>query len=63
MGASSLFVTVREICDITGEGLSKVCYDVAIDQLCSSLLETIIPATANRQDEAHADIQVSGFWW
>ena len=57
------FVRHNEICDVTAEWLNKVCYDVAIEPPLQHLSgETIVPMTANQQDEAHADIHAGGFW-
>ena len=37
--------------------------DIAIEPPLQQLTgETIVPATANRQDAAHADIHARGFW-
>ena len=57
------FVRYNEIRDVTAEWLNKVCYDVAIEPPLQHLSgETIVPMTANRQDEARADIYARGFW-
>ena len=57
------FVHHNEIRDITAEWLNKVCYDIAIELPLQQLNgETIVPATANRQYEARADIHARGFW-
>ena len=50
--------------DITAELLSKVCNDVSIKlPLLQSLSgEVITPQSANRQDDARADIHACGFW-
>ena len=38
-------------------------YDVAVEPPLQQLTgETIVPATANQQDEVHADICARGFW-
>ena len=51
----------NEICDLTADWLDKVCHDVAVEPPLQRLTgETIVPATANRQDEAHADIHAWG---
>ena len=53
----------NEIRDLTAEWLNKVCYDVIIEPPLQHLSgETVVPMTANQQDEAHADIHVRGFW-
>ena len=56
------FVHHNEIHDITAEWLNKVCYDVAIEPTLQQLNgETIVPATANRQDEACAISMLGDF--
>ena len=53
----------NEIRDLTAEWLDKICYDVAIEPPLQPLSgEVIVPATANKQDEAQADIHAQGFW-
>ena len=57
------FVHHNEICDLTADWLDKVCYDVAIEPPLQRLTgKNIVPATANQQDEACADIHARGFW-
>ena len=57
------FVRHNEIRDLTAEWLNKVCYDVATEPPLQQLSgEAIVPMTANRQDEARADIHARGFW-
>ena len=57
------FIRHNEIRDLTADWLDKVCYDVAVEPPLQRLTgETIVPATANRQDEARADIHARGFW-
>ena len=57
------FVRHNEIRDLTAEWLNKVCYDVATEPPLQPLSgEAIVPMTANRQDEARADIHARGFW-
>jgi len=57
------FVHHNEIHDFTAEWLNKVCYDVATEPPLQQLSgEVIVPMTANRQDEARADIHAHGFW-
>ena len=59
---SLTFVCHNELRDITAEWLN-VCYDVAIEPPLQQLTgEEVVPATANRQDEARADIHARGFW-
>ena len=56
------FVCHNEIRDLTAEWLNKVCYDVATEPPLQQLSgEAIVPMTANRQDEARADIHARGF--
>ena len=53
----------NDLRDITAELLSKVCNDVAIEPPLQSLSgEVITPQSANRQDDARADIHARGFW-
>ena len=55
----------NEIRDITAEWLEHVCHNVVIKPSLQPLtgdLENVIPATANRQDDARADIHAHGFW-
>ena len=57
------FVRHNELRDITAELLSKVCSNVAIEPPLQPLSgERLTPQTANRQDEARADIHARGFW-
>jgi len=57
------FIRHNDIRNITTEWLSKVCYDVAIEPPLQPLTgESIEPRSANRQDEARADIHAKGFW-
>ena len=57
------FIRHNKLHGNTAEWLGKVCYDVAIEPPLQHLTgETIVPATANRQDEARADIYMRGFW-
>ena len=63
MGDSHLHVCHNEIRDITAEWLKRVCHDVAIEPPLQPLTgENVVPATANRQDDARADIHAHGFW-
>ena len=53
----------NEIRDITAEWLERVCHDVVIEPPLQPLTgENVLPATANRQDDARADIHARGFW-
>ena len=53
----------NDIRDITAEWLDHVCHDVVIEPPLQPLTgENVIPATANRQDDARADIHARGFW-
>ena len=57
------FVRHNEIRDITAEWLERVCHDVVIEPPLQPLTgENVVPATANRQDDARADIHARGFW-
>ena len=49
--------------DLITDWLSKVCYDVAVEPPLQWLTgETVVPATANQQDEACADIYLRELW-
>ena len=57
------FIRHNDLRNITAEWLSKVCYDVAIEPPLQPLTgESIESRSANRQDEARADIHARGFW-
>ena len=52
----------NEIRDIIAEWLERACHDVVIVPPLQPLTEeNIIPVTANRQDDARADIHACGF--
>ena len=53
----------NDIRDITANWLSEVCHDVEREPPLLPLTgETIIPLSANRRDDARADIRGRGFW-
>ena len=53
----------HKIRDITANWLSEVCHDVEREPPLLPLTgETIIPQSANRRDDARADIRARGFW-
>ena len=55
----------NEIRDITAfsEWYDHVCHDVVIEPPLQPLTgENVIPATANKQDDARAGIHAHGFW-
>ena len=57
------FVHHNDLHDTTAEMLFKVCCDVAVEPPLQSLSgEVITPRSANRQDDARADIHARGFW-
>ena len=57
------FVRHNALQNITAEWLSKTCHGVALEPPLQPLTgEIIAPKTANRQDEARADIHARGFW-
>ena len=57
------FIRHNDLRNITAERLSKVCYDVAIEPPLQPLTgESVELRSANRQDEARADIHARGFW-
>ena len=48
---------------MTASWLYEVCHDVAVEPPLQPLTgETIVPASANRRDDARADIHARGFW-
>ena len=56
-------VCYNELRDITAEWLGNVCHDVVTEPSPQPLTEeSIVPATANKQDDVHADIHARGFW-
>jgi len=56
------FVCHNELRDVTAELFSTVCNNVAIEPPLQPLSgESLIPMSANCQDDARADIHVSGF--
>ena len=58
------FIHHNELCDLTAGWLQDVCHDVAIQPPLIPLItgESIIPCSANRRDNARADIHARGFW-
>jgi len=57
------FVRHNELCDLTATWLQEACHDVLIEPPLQPLSsEVITPATANRCDDARADIHARGFW-
>ena len=57
------FMCHNDLRDITVELLSRVCNDIAIKPPLQSLSgEVITSQSANRQDDARADIHACGFW-
>ena len=53
----------NDIRDITANWLSEVCHDVEREPPLLPLTgETIIPQSANRREDARADIRARGFW-
>ena len=57
------FVRHNEIRNITAEWLECVCHDVVIEPPPQPLTgENVVPATANKQDDATADIHARRFW-
>ena len=57
------FVRHNDLRDITAGLLSRVCSDVATEPPLQPLSgEVITPKSANRQDDARADIHAHGFW-
>ena len=56
MGDSHLCVIMR----LEAEWLGRVCHDVVIEPPLTG--QNVIPATANKQDDARVDIHARGFW-
>ena len=57
------FLRHNELRDLTADWLKEVCHNVAVEPPLLSLDgETIAPASANRSDEARADVHATGFW-
>lgn len=53
----------NDICDITANWLSEVCRNVEREPPLLPLTgENIVPISANRRDDARADIRATGFW-
>ena len=57
------FIRHNELRDLTASWLHEVCHDVAVEPPLQPLTgEAIVPASANRKDDARADIHARGFW-
>ena len=57
------FIRHNELRDLTASWLHEVCHDVAVEPPLQPLTgEAIVPASANRRDDARADIHARGFW-
>jgi len=57
------FICHNELCDLTAAWLQEVCCNVAVEPPLFPLNgETIASVSANRTDEAHADVRATGFW-
>ena len=53
----------NDICDITANWLSEVCRNVERELPLLPLTgENIVPLSANRRDDARADVHATGFW-
>ena len=53
----------NEIRDLTADWLNEVCTETEKEPQLQPLSgENILPRTANRQEEARADIKAKGFW-
>ena len=53
----------NEICDLTADWLNEVCTETEKEPQLQPLSgENILSRTANRQEEARADIKAKGFW-
>ena len=55
------FLGHNELCDLTADWLKEVCHNVAVEPPLLSLDEEAI-ASANRSDEARANVHATGFW-
>ena len=57
------FIRHNELRDLTAGWLQEVCHDVAIEPPLQPLTgESITPASANRSEDARADVHARGFW-
>ena len=53
----------NDVCDITANWLSEVCRNVEREPPLMPLTgENIVPLSANRKDDARANMRVTGFW-
>ena len=53
----------NDVCDITANWLSEICRNVEREPPLMPLTgENIVPPSANRTDDARADIRATGFW-
>ena len=53
----------NDVCDITANWLSEVCRNIEREPPLMPLTgENIVPLSANRKDDARADIRATGFW-
>ena len=58
-----IIIRHNDICDITANWLSEVCRNVKSEPPLLPLTgENIVPLSANRCDDARADIRATGFW-
>ena len=56
------FIRHNELHDLTAGWLQEVCYNIAVEPPLLPLnAETIVPVSAIRNDEACADVCVTGF--
>ena len=61
--SSLTFIHHNEFRDLTASWLHEVYHDVAIKPPLQPLNgKTVVPASANRRDDAQADIHARGFW-
>ena len=57
------FIRHNELRNLTASWLHKVCHDVAVEPPLQPLTgEALVLASANRRDDARADIHARGFW-
>ena len=56
-------ICYNELRDLTASWLHEVCYDGAVEPPSQPLTsEAIVPTSANRRDDARADVHARGFW-
>ena len=57
------FIRHNELRNLTASWLHEVCHDVVVEPPLQPLTsKALVPAPANRRDDARADIHARGFW-